>query len=101
MTVPEAAMHETDGFEPGEDHVRRAGEIPIVQTVPEARARCNARRRINSGFVSLPPIPAIMRDRTCSIHYVRHELTCFARGKKRYHPCISQNGVEAFKKDAN
>ncbi len=36
MTVPEAAMHETDSAEPTKDQIRRPGEVPVVKTISEA-----------------------------------------------------------------
>ena len=63
MTMPEATIHETDGSEPAEDQVRRSRKLPIVKTVPEA-ARMQRAAKDQLGFVFLPPIVAIIRDRT-------------------------------------
>ena len=97
MTVPEAAMNETDSSEPTEDQVRRPRELPIVKTVPEA-ARMQRAAEDQLGL-RVPAADSCHHSRTDrSINYVRHELTCFA-GEKGYHACISQNVVEAIKKD--
>ena len=61
MTVPEAAMHETDSSEPTEDQVRCSRELPIMKTVPEtARVQCAAKRsvRVSYPFRRFPPSSA-------------------------------------------
>lgn len=97
MTVPEAAVHETDSSEPTEDQVRRPPELPIMKTVPEA-ARMQRAAKGQLGF-RVPGADSCHHARPDrSINYVGHELACIAR-EERDHACISQNVVEAIKED--
>ena len=88
MTVPEAAMHETDSSEPPEDQVWRSRELPIMQTVPEpARMQCATKDQFR--FRVLAPDSRHHSRPDLSINYVGHELACIAR-KERDRACISQ-----------
>ena len=98
MTVPEAAMHETDSSEPSKDQVWRSRELPIMQTVPEP-ARMQRATKDQFRFRVLAPDSRHHSRPDLSINYVGHELACIAR-KERDRACISQNGVEAIKEDA-
>ena len=97
MTVPEAAMHETDGSEPTKHQVRRSGELPIMQTVPEA-TRMQRSPKNQLGFRVLATDPRHHPRPNRSINYVGHQLPCFTK-EERDCTCISRNVVEAIKED--
>ena len=79
MTVPEAAMHETDSFEPAEDQVRRSGKVPIVKTIPEAPCmKCPPKDQLGLRVPATDPRHHSRPDG--SINYIRHLLICFAEG---------------------
>ena len=98
MTVPEAAMHETDSSEPTEDQVRCSRELPIMKTVPEtARVQCAAKRQF--GF-RIPSADSRHHPRpNSSINYIDHVLSCVAwKEGDREH--IPPNIIEAIKEVA-
>ena len=97
MTVPEAAMHETDGSEPAEDQVRRSRELSIMKAVPEAA--CMQRATKDQLWLCVPAADSRHHSRPDrSINYVGHDMACIAR-EERDCACISQNAVEAIKEN--
>ena len=97
MTVPEAAMHETDRSKPGEHQVRPAGELAIMKTVPVA-ARVQRTPEDQFGLRVLAADSCHHSRPYRSINYVGHELVCI---EMRGRDCmrISQNVIEAIKED--
>ena len=78
MTVPEAAMHETDGSEPAEDQVRRSRELSIMKAVPEAA--CMQRATKDQLWLRVPAADSRHHSRPDrSINYVGHDMACIAR----------------------
>lgn len=98
MTMPEAAMHETDSSKPTEDQVRRPRQLPVVKTVSEtARVQRASKRHLrfrvfaaNAGHHSRP---------NGWINYIDHGRSCIA-WKERFRVRTPQGMLEAIKEDA-
>ena len=97
MTMPEAAMHETDSSEPREDQIRRPGELPVVKAVPES-ARMQSAAKDQLGFRVLPADSRHHSGPNRSINYVGHGLACIA-WETWDRACIPQNIAGVTKKD--
>ena len=96
MTVPEAAMHETDSFKPTEDQVRLPRELPVVKTVPEA-ARMQRAAKHQLAFRVLSADSRHHSRPNRLIDYIGHGLFCIAWKEwnrkylwqsKVYHNCV-------------
>lgn len=95
MTVPEAAVHKADSCESTEHHVRRPGELPVMETVPEAACmQCPAKGQLRPRV--LPPNSCHHSRSYCPINYVGHVLAFITR--KIWNPtCIPLNIIDANK----
>lgn len=97
MTVPEAAMYETDRFKSAKDHIRFSWQLPIMKTVPEAASmHCAAKQQFGS---RVPAADSRHHSRPDSlINYVSHELPRIASKERRY-ARISRNVAGSIKQD--
>ena len=95
MTMPEAAMHETDGAEPSEDQIWGTRKLPVMETVSEAaRMQCASKDQFG---LRIPAADSRHHSRPYSpIYYVRHGMTCDKR-EKWHCRFISGNLVKASK----
>ena len=95
MTVPKAAVHETDSSKPRKDEVRRSRELPIMKTIPEAaRMQRSAKDQFGSGV--LPTNSRHHSRPNRLINNVGHELACVAWEECNSTP-ISQDIGQAIK----
>ena len=96
MTVPEAAMHETDSSEATKDQVRGAGKAPIMKPIPETTG-VQRTSKYQFWFRILGADSRHHSRSDCSINYIDHQLTSTAM-KEREIACISRNVTAATKK---
>ncbi len=95
MTVPEAAMHETDRPEAVEDQVRRSGKLPVMQLVSEA-ARMQLAAKCQFRFRVLGTGPRHHARPGRCIDYIGHHSAC-SKCQGRDCPCISRKVIDAVK----
>ena len=98
MTMPEAAMHETDSAKPTEDEVGRPRELPIVKPVPET-ARMQRAAKHHLRFRVLAAYSGHHSRPNGAINYIDHGLSCI-EWEERHRVRIPQSTLEAIKEDA-
>jgi len=98
MTMPEAAMHETDSSKPTEDQVRRPRQLPVVKTVSEtAHVQRASKRHLRFRILAADSGHHSRPDRL--INYINHRLSC-AAWTKRHRVRIPKNIFEVIKENA-
>ena len=98
MTMPEAAVHETDSSKPTKDEVRRPRKFPIMKAVPET-ARMQRAAEHHLRFRVFAAYSCHHSRPNGSINYVDHGLSRVA-SEERYRVRISQNIFNVIKEDA-